>query len=252
MGNAMQVALLAGGKGTRFFEETQTRPKPMIEIGGMPILCHIMMSFRQRGFSEFNVALGYKADYISDWFARVRERDSAPEPWRDMLDRVQVNLVDTGLDTNTGGRIKALGQDLPDAPFFVAWGDGVSDVDYADVARFHAAHGKLATMVVVHPPARFGHVELDGDQITSFREKPKRAEGWINGGIFVLNPAALDYIANSDTLFEKEPLENLAKDGQLMAYRHDGYWQCMDTLHDRQVLESVWSAGQAPWCEWNR
>lgn len=244
----MKVALLAGGKGTRFMEETLVRPKPMITIGGHPILWHIMQRFHACGFADFTVATGFKADYIANWFEQTRAElsDDGASPYAALHD-MTVETPDTGLDTNTGGRIKALGPLMGDAPFLLAWGDGLSTVDFRKVAAFHADHGRLATMVVVHPPARFGHVTLEGDSITAFAEKPARAEGWINGGMFVLSPQALDYIEGASTQFEKEPLENLARDGQLMAYRHDGFWQCMDTLHDRLVLEELWESGRAPW-----
>ena len=246
----MKVALLAGGKGTRFMEETLVRPKPMITIGGRPILWHIMRTFHACGFGDFTIATGYKADFIANWFAETRGGpDSAEGAAFDAMRSMNIATPDTGLETNTGGRIKALGPMMGNAPFLLAWGDGLCTVDYRKVAAYHAAHGKLATMVVVHPPARFGHVALEGDQITAFAEKPARAEGWINGGIFVLSPEALDYIDDENTQFEKQPLENLARDGQLMAYRHDGFWQCMDTLHDRLVLEELWASGRAPWCE---
>jgi glucose-1-phosphate cytidylyltransferase len=251
----MKVAILAGGKGTRFFEETRHRPKPMIEVGGQPILLHIMMQCHACGFSDFNIALGYKGDVIRRWFS---ERETLRNDLRDHkllrdfagIPDWSVDLVDTGLDTNTGGRIKALGPHLGDETFILTWGDGVSDVDFNAAVDFHLSHGKLATMVVVRPPARFGHVEMSGDLITDFREKPARAEGWINGGMFVLEPEVLDYIAGPDTQFEKAPLETLARDQELMAYRHEGYWQCMDTLHDRIQLEDIWATGQAPWQTW--
>lgn len=246
----MKVAILAGGKGTRFMEETLVRPKPMITIGGHPILWHILQTFHADGFRDFTVATGYKASFISDWFTQMRAGLNAPcaGPYAALRD-MQVATPDTGLDTNTGGRIRALGPMMGDAPFLLAWGDGLCTVDYRKLAAFHTAHGRLATMVVVHPPARFGHVRLDGDTITAFAEKPARAEGWINGGVFVLNPQALEYIEDESTQFEKEPLENLARDGQLMAFRHEGFWQCMDTLHDRLVLEEFWGSGRAPWCK---
>lgn len=255
----MKVAILAGGKGTRFFEETRFRPKPMIELGGRPILWHIMMQFHAHGFSDFAVALGYKGDFIKRWFldATVLSRNPAvrfpsagPDADLAALNDWDVDLVETGLETQTGGRIKALGPRLGNERFLLAWGDGVSNVDFNAVVDYHRSHGKLATMVVVRPPARFGHVEMNGDQIMRFQEKPEKAEGWINGGMFLLEPEALHYIRDASTHFEKEPLENLAADGQLMAYRHEGFWQCMDTLHDRQKLEEIWATGEAPWKTW--
>ena len=257
--SSMKVAILAGGKGTRFLEETQFRPKPMIRIGGRPILWHILMQFHACGYSDFAVALGYRADFIKRWFreqrvltrpSEVRVKSRSSRSLGILQPNWNVELVETGLETQTGGRIKALGPTLGQQPFILAWGDGVSDVDFQAVAAFHRDHGKLATMVVVRPPARFGHVELEGDRITTFREKPERAEGWINGGMFVLQPEALHYIADETTQFEKEPLEGLARDGELMAFRHEGFWHCMDTMHDHKRLEEIWATGQAPWQTW--
>jgi glucose-1-phosphate cytidylyltransferase len=255
----MKVAILAGGKGTRFSEETVVRPKPMIEVGGRPILWHIMMHYYASGLDDFVVALGYKSDFIKNWFAeqKLMETDlglsgnaSPPSICFSQQPNCNVNLVETGLDTQTGGRVKALASELGDAPFILAWGDGVSDVDVAKLQAFHADHGKLATMVIVRPPARFGHVGLDGDQIVHFEEKPAQSEGWINGGVFILEPEVLHYIRDASTHFEKEPLETLAREGQLMAYRHEGFWQCMDNGHDRNTLEQFWIAGNRPWVTW--
>lgn len=227
----------------------------MIEVGGQPILLHIMMQLHSCGFDDFAIALGYKSDVIRRWFAERKTLQDDLQEHRLLRDFAgipdwSVDLCNTGLDTNTGGRIKALGPVLGNGTFVLTWGDGVSDVDFNAVVDFHLAHGKLATMVVVRPPARFGHVEMSGDQITSFQEKPARAEGWINGGMFVLEPEVLDIIDGPDTQFEKEPLERLARDGELMAFRHEGFWQCMDTLHDRACLEDIWATGRAPWQTW--
>ena len=256
----MKVVILAGGKGTRFAEETHARPKPMIEIGGKPILWHIMKHFNAHGCRDFNVALGYKGDFIKLWFVDhqllrggfgVKESAGVSFPPEEDEDW-NVNLVDTGLETQTGGRIKAVGKTLGNEPFLLTWGDGVSDLNVQELIQFHRQHGKLATMVVAHPPARFGHVVMDGDLITNFEEKPKHREGWINAGIFVLEPQVLSYIGGPETEFERGPLDTLAKHGQLMAYRHEGFWQCMDTIHDRKVLEELWAKGSAPWTSWEQ
>ncbi len=256
----MKVAILAGGLGTRLAEETEDRPKPMVEIGGRPILWHIMRYYEHFGFNDFVVALGYKGEYIKRWFVdyasltsdltvdmktrAVTPIDAQPGPaWR-------VDLVDTGQSTATGGRIKRLQSHLGDETCMVTWGDGVSTVDLGALLEFHRSHGRLATLTAARPPARFGHLELDGNEIVEFNEKPQTGEGWINGAFFVLEPGVIDYIAGDDTQFEREPLEGLAKDGQLMAYKHEGFWQCMDTVRDRKRLEDLWEAG-APWRVWD-
>lgn len=256
----MKVALLAGGLGTRLAEETVTKPKPMVEIGNQPILWHIMKYYSHFDFSQFVIALGYKGEYIKRWMvdyvslasdltvhsARgdIEYHDAHVEDWT-------ISLVDTGQPTATGGRIKRLRPHLGDETFMLTWGDGVADVDLDALLAFHRSHGRLATMTAVRPPARFGHLELDGDQISEFSEKPQAGEGWINGAFFVLEPAIFDYIEGDDTQWEKEPLEQLAKDGQLMAYRHPGFWQCMDTLRDKKLLEQLWDEGNAPWKVWS-
>ncbi|BAZ46033.1 glucose-1-phosphate cytidylyltransferase [Chondrocystis sp. NIES-4102] len=255
----MKVAFLAGGLGTRISEETENKPKPMVEIGGQPILWHIMMHYYQYGFKDFTVALGYKGavikKYMVDYCAlnsnltvglsngEVKTHGGYQLDWN-------VDLIDTGLTTNTGGRIKRLAPYVGDETFMLTWGDGVSDVNIHELLSFHRSHGKLATLTAVRPPARFGHLDLDGDQITEFSEKPQTKEGWINGAFFVLEPEIFDYIDGDETQWEKEPLERLARDGQLMAYKHDGFWQCMDTLRDKQRLEALWASGQAPWKTW--
>lgn len=252
----MKVAILAGGYGTRFAEETVSKPKPMIEIGGRPILWHIMMHYHAYGYSDFVIALGYKAEVIKRWFVdmvdlagdlRVMPARGQVESLGQRLPDWVVDLVDTGLEANTGGRIKALADTIGREPFMLTWGDGVSDVDLDALLRFHRAHGKLATMTAVRPPARFGHLTLDGAQVVSFEEKPAAAEGWINGAFFVLEPEVFDYIDGPHTQFEKAPLERLALDGQLMAYQHAGFWQCMDTLADKMKLEQLWATGRPPW-----
>lgn len=255
----MKVAILAGGKGTRFAEETSVRPKPMIEIGGMPILWHIMMHYYSYGYRDFTVALGYKGDVIKRWFVEranvggsLRINPATGEIIRKGSDlpNWDLHLYETGLETNTGGRIKALGPVMGNSTFMLTWGDGVSNVDLHALVNYHKSHGKLATMTVVRPPARFGQVVLDGDQITDFKEKPKHGDGWINGAFFVLEPEVVDYIDGPDTLFEKEPLERLAAEGQLMAYKHEGFWQCMDALRDKILLEDIWASKKAPWANW--
>jgi glucose-1-phosphate cytidylyltransferase len=255
----MKVAILAGGFGSRLAEETEIRPKPMVEIGGMPILWHIMKIYAHYGFGEFVVALGYKGEYIKRWFheystfggslsleigiGRVRRHGSETPNWT-------VDLVETGLQTMTGGRIKRLAPWLGKKTFMLTWGDGVSDVDLNALIAFHRRHGRLATMTAVRPPARYGHITFDGDRVAEFSEKPQTGEGWINGAFFVLEPGILDYIDGDHQMFEHEPMRRLAADGQLMAYRHHSFWQCMDTLREKQILQDLWVTGEAPWKLW--
>jgi len=255
----MKTVILSGGLGTRLSEETQLRPKPMVEIGGLPILWHIMKIYSAYGHNEFVVALGYKAEMIKSYFlnfyhirrdlsvhladGRLDIHDGDHEDWL-------IHLIDTGIPTQTGGRLQRLRHLLKDETFMMTYGDGVADVDISKVLDFHRRHGRLATMTAVRPPARFGVLEFDGDLVTRFEEKPQIGEGWINGGFFVLEPGVLDYIDGPDTKFEVEPLERLAREGQLVAYRHDGFWQCMDTLRDVRLLESLWASGQVPWKVW--
>ncbi len=235
----MKVVLLAGGRGTRLSEETSLRPKPMVEIGGKPLLWHIMHGYARRGFNEFIVACGYKGEIIRDYFARPSETG-----WR-------VECVDTGLDVMTGGRLRRLRDRLSGGTFMATYGDGVSDVDVAALLAFHKKNGKLATVTAVRPPARFGGLELDGETVKRFTEKPQTGEGWINGGFFVLEPEVLGYLGDDDaSIFERAPLERLAEDGQLMAYRHEGFWQPVDTLRDKELLEARWAGGDAPWKTW--
>jgi len=255
----MKVGILAGGLGTRLAEETEVKPKPMVEIGGQPILWHVMMHYSRYGYREFVIALGYKGEYIKRW---MREFSTLHSNMRvetgsgtvTLHDRHQqdwtVDLVDTGQDTATGGRIKRLKDWMAEGTFLLTWGDGVADVDLDALLRFHRSHGKLATLTAVRPPARFGHLELDGDRIAEFTEKPQTSEGWINGAFFVLEPGIFDYIDGDATQWEKEPLERLAAQGQLMAYRHESFWQCMDTIRDKKLLEKLWSEGSPPWRTW--
>lgn len=257
----MKIAILAGGKGTRLAEETVVRPKPMVEIGGKPILWHIMKIYSHYGYNDFAVALGYKGDYIKRYFAEygalsgdltvrlgeknpVQRHEQDHAPWN-------VDLIETGDETLTGGRVKRLKPHLGNETFMLTWGDGVADVDLDALLAFHRSHGKLATITAVRPPARYGHMRFDGDQVTAFEEKPQTAEGWINGAFFVLEPRVLDYIAGDDVMFEHAPLENLAADGQLMAYRHTGFWAAMDTLRDKHVLQKMWDQGNRPWAKWD-
>ncbi len=256
----MKVAILAGGAGTRLAEETEVKPKPMVEIGGMPILLHIMKHYAHYGLAEFAIALGYKGEYIKKYFVdycsldgdltvdlktgQVDARGGERPDWK-------VDLVDTGAATLTGGRIKRLAPYIGSETFMLTWGDGVSDVNIKDLLAFHRAHGKLATMTAVRPPARYGHIEFDGNKVLEFTEKPQTAEGWINGAFFVLEPQVFDYIEGDQTMWEHAPLEGLARDGQLMAFKHEAFWQCMDTLRDKTVLERLWDSGNPPWKSWD-
>lgn len=258
----MKTIILAGGLGTRLSEETDIRPKPMVEIGYRPILWHILKIYSHYGYDDFLIALGYKGEhikrYVADYVSLAADMTvdlragtvetladhHEPEDWR-------ISLIDTGRHTETGGRLLKLAPYLDGSTFMMTFGDGVSDVDVNDLVAFHRAHGKLATLTAVRPPARFGHVELNGDQVVEFTEKPQLGEGWINGGFFVLEPEVLEYIAGEDTHFQREPLEHLSRDGQLMAYRHAGFWQCMDTLRDKLLLQQLWDSGAAPWKVWS-
>ena len=252
----MKVVILAGGYGTRLAEETALRPKPMVEIGGKPILWHIMTIYASHGFSDFLIACGYKGEVIKEYFHNYRIRhndwtiDLSDGEVRTVLSHVsdwRVGLVDTGLNTMTAGRIKRLEAWLDGQPFMVTYGDGVADVDVRALLEFHQAHGRLATVTAVRPPARFGALEFDGDAVSRFSEKPQVGEGWINGGFFVFQPDVLDYLTSDGEPLERGPLERLAAEGQLMAYRHGGFWQPMDTLRDKQYLESLWESGKAMW-----
>lgn len=256
----MKVAILAGGVGSRLSEETQVKPKPMVEIGARPILWHIMKHYAHFGLSDFVIALGYKGEYIKKYFVDfcslesnltvkiaagtvTRHENNNHPDWN-------VELIDTGVATLTGGRIKRLQPYIGNNPFMLTWGDGVSNVDLNKLLEFHRSHGKLATVTAVRPPARFGHMTFDGDHVLEFSEKPQAAEGWINGAFFVIEPQVFDFIEGDSTQWEKEPMERLAREGQLMAYRHEDFWQCMDTLRDKVLLESLWQKGEAPWKTW--
>jgi glucose-1-phosphate cytidylyltransferase len=255
----MRVAILAGGKGTRLAEETEVRPKPMVEIGGYPILWHIMMHYAHYGHDEFVIALGYKGEHIKRWMRDYGElgghmtvKTATGDVRTEQNDRPDwtVHLVETGMDTLTGGRIKRLKDWLPDQTFMLTWGDGLSDVNLDDLLAFHRSHGKLATMTSVRPPARYGHLEFDGDKVCQFNEKPQTSEGWINGAFFVLEREVFDYIDGDDTMWEHAPMVRLASEGQLMAYKHESFWQCMDTLREKHILERLWDSGRAPWRSW--
>lgn len=257
----MKVGILAGGKGTRLSEETHVRPKPMVEIGDRPILWHIMRHYAHYGHSEFAIGLGYRGDvikrYVIDSSAvhgdlSVNMRTGVVTPHEAKAPNWDVHLIETGEETMTGGRIKRLVPHLGPGTFMLTWGDGVSDVNLNDLLDFHRAHGRLATLTAVRPPARYGHLAFDGDQVTEFSEKPQIGEGWINGAFFVMEPEVADYIDGDQTQFEHEPLERLAADGQLMAYRHESFWQCMDTLRDKHLLNQLWDSGEAPWRVWDR
>jgi len=257
----MKAVILAGGRGSRLAEETSVLPKPMVEIGGKPILWHIMRIYSAHGINEFIVALGYKAEVIKKYFlnffaitndisldltsGRTVIHDGKQPNWK-------IHLVDTGIDTQTGSRVKRLEHWLEsDDTFMLTYGDGVANVDIGCLLAFHRSHGKLATVTAVNPPARFGRLVFAGDRVAEFTEKPQTAEGMINGGFFVLNRGVMDYIDERDNVsWEREPLEDLAADGQLMGYRHEGFWQPMDTLRDRLLLEKMWESGCAPWKVW--
>lgn len=257
----MKVVILAGGFGTRISEESHLKPKPMVEIGGRPILWHIMKIYSYYGYNDFVICLGYKGYCIKEYFAHyfLHEADVTfdfrksnqqfihnhqAEPWK-------VTLVNTGLHTMTGGRVKRIKDYIENEPFMLTYGDGVSDVNIADVVKCHKDHGKLATVTSVQPSGRFGSLDLSAENIVrGFQEKPKGDGAWINGGFFVLQPEVFDYIGDDSTIFERAPMENLARDNQLVAYKHDGFWQPMDTMRDKDYLEELWQKNKAPWKLW--
>lgn len=258
--NKMKVAILAGGLGTRLSEETAAKPKPMVEIGGKPMLWHIMNIYGAYGFNEFVIALGYKGEYIKDYFLNYRYRarsltvnldtgdvrlhDGTCENWT-------VHLLDTGADTQTGGRIRHVAEYIGYEPFMLTYGDGVSNINIPALLEYHRSQGKCATLTAVRPPARFGQMVINEGQVEHFEEKPIIGEGWINGGFFVLQPEVIDYLPNDQTVWEREPMERLAAEKQLAAYQHIDFWHCMDTFRDVHVLEKLWVEGNAPWKIWS-
>lgn len=253
----MKTVILCGGLGTRLSEETQIKPKPMVEIGHRPILWHIMKIYEKYNFSDFVLALGYKGETIKDYFLnynsyqsdiRIGLRNRVIEYTNPTVEDWVVSLINTGANTMTGGRLLRLKEYLqPHGTFMLTYGDGVADVNLNKLLEFHRKHGKIATISAVRPSARFGGLQLDKGQVTNFEEKPQSGEGWINGGFFVLEPEVFDYLENDASVLEQEPMENLAKDQQLMAYQHSGYWQCMDTIRDRDLLQQAWDTGNPPW-----
>jgi glucose-1-phosphate cytidylyltransferase len=256
----MKAVILAGGFGTRLAEETEVRPKPMVEIGGRPILWHIMKHYAFFGVKDFYVALGYKGHVIKRYFLEhyaqsgtisVDLRSGQTQTRAENQEDWMVHLVDTGLDTQTGGRILRMGDRVGDDTFCATYGDGVCDVDVNKLLEFHRSHGRIATITAVRPPARFGGLVFDGPLVSQFTEKPQTGEGWINGGFFVFEPGIFDYLDHDGVSLEVDALERLARDGQLAAYRHESFWQCMDTLRDKRLLEGMWDEGRAPWQVWS-
>ncbi len=257
----MKAVIFAGGYGTRLGEETGTKPKPLVEIGQNPILWHIMKIYAGHGVTDFIICLGYKGYMIKEYFANyflhssdltidlgknaVEYHDSVAEPWR-------ITLLDTGLDTQTGGRLKRIRDYLGDEDFFLTYGDAVADVNLSKLLEFHKSEGRLATVTAVQPAGRFGSIEFtpDAKSVSGFVEKSNESMGWINGGFFVLSPKVIDYIDDDATIWEQEPMQGLVRDGQLSAYRHEGFWQCMDTLREKQILNQLWAKGQASWKTW--
>ncbi len=255
------VAILAGGLGTRLSEETALKPKPLVEIGGKPVIWHVMKHYDAYGMNEFAIALGYKKEAVIRYFLdlhalnrnlTVRTRDGSVSFHDENTDLDwTIHLVDTGADTSTGGRIKRLRPYLGRGTFMLTWCDGISNVNLVELLAFHRSHGKLATMTVVRAPSRFGFVEMAVDRnVRRFSEKPEHGDGWINGAFFVLEPAIFDYIAGDETMWEREPLEKLASDGELVGFQHNSFWQCMDTLREKTLLEEMWRSGKAPWKTW--
>jgi glucose-1-phosphate cytidylyltransferase len=253
----MKTVILCGGLGTRLSEETQVKPKPMVEIGGRPMLWHIMKIYESHGFNDFTLALGYKGEVIKDYFlnyhalqsdltvhlqgGQVDYSNPTAEDWR-------VSMIDTGANSMTGGRLLRLKPHLESGgTFMLTYGDGVSDVDLTALLAFHRSHGRLATVTAVRPPVRFGELSIEKNRVTKFQEKPQAKEGWINGGFFVFEPGVFDFISDDSTLLEREPLEQIAEKGELMVYKHPGYWQCMDTVRDKATLEDLWVNDKAPW-----
>lgn len=256
----MKVGILAGGFGTRLSEETSLRPKPMVEIGGQPILWHIMKYFASWGFREFVIALGYKGHYIKDYFINYRylnqnlivdlAHDQVQIQHNDHQEDWRIHLIDTGRDTNTGGRVRQIAEYIGDEPFVLTYGDGVADVNMAALLSAHESAGRLATVTAVRPPSRYGSMMLENGHVAAFQEKPVGGDGWINGGYFILEPMVAGYIDSADTAFEQEPIRTLVDECQLSSYRHTGFWHSMDTLRDVRSLETIWQSGNAPWKAW--
>jgi glucose-1-phosphate cytidylyltransferase len=252
----MKVVILAGGFGTRLGEYTQAIPKPMVTVGGIPILMHLMKIYATYGYDNFNLALGYKAEIIKEYFLHYRtlssdftvdfssgeviSNDTSDLSWK-------VSLIDSGINTMTGGRVKRMESLIGNNPFLLTYGDGLADINIEDLVSFHKQHGKMVTVTAVHPSARFGELDIEGNKVKSFQEKPQTTEGWINGGFFVIEPEFFDLINGDKTILEREPLEKAAAMGELMAYHHEGFWHCMDTKRDRDVLEDLWISNKAPW-----
>ena len=252
----MKVVLLAGGLGTRLSEYTESIPKPMVTIGGRPILWHIMQTYAHFGHKDFYLALGYKAELIKEYFFNYRSLNAdftvdlgtgAVSPHQTDTVDWRVTLFQTGLETMTGGRIKRLQSLIGNEAFMLTYGDGVADINVDELLKFHRSHGKMVTVTAVHPGARFGELVIKSDQVKNFQEKPQIGQGWINGGYFVVQPEFFDLISGDATVLEREPLEQVARMGELMAYRHEGFWQCMDTKRDRDLLEDLWQGGKAAW-----
>lgn len=257
----MKIGILAGGVGTRLAEETEVKPKPMVEIGGHPILWHIMKHYAHYGFKEFYLALGYRGEVIKRFFMDYYNLDGSitldlarghlsKEEDRECEDWI-VHLKNTGMETNTGGRLKRLEHHLNDSTFMITYGDGVTNLDLRALLDFHRAEGRIATVTAVRPPARFGGLVFDGNLVSEFTEKSQIGEGWINGGFMVCEPAIFEYLSDDDTSLEADALEQLSSERQLAAYRHEGFWQCMDTLRDKRQLESMWQSSQPPWKVWD-
>jgi len=252
----MKVVILAGGFGTRLSEYTESIPKPMVTIGGRPIIWHIMNSYASFGHTNFHLALGYKAEVVKEYFLNYRNLNSdftisllngdIQSYQKDEIDWT-VTLIKTGIDTMTGGRLKRMKKHIGNETFMLTYGDGVSNIDIEALLKFHRSHGKMVTVSAVHPVARFGELEISNGLVTSFQEKPQTSQGWINGGYFVIEPEFFELIEGDDTILEKEPLEIVAKNGELMAYHHDGFWKCMDTKRDRDSLEEMWLSDKPPW-----
>ena len=252
----MKVIILAGGFGTRLSEYTETIPKPMVNVGGRPILWHIMKTYEKYGYSDFYLALGYKAEVIKEYFLHYRSLNADftvdianGEITPHQTDKVdwKVTLVNTGLKSMTGGRVKRLESYINNEPFLLTYGDGVADIDIGALVDFHKSHGKMVTVSAVHPGARFGELDMKGDLVVSFKEKPQTTHGWVNGGYFVIEPEFFNLIEGDSMILEREPLEKASEMGELIAYRHDGFWQCMDTKRDRDLLEDMWQSGKPPW-----